>query len=1107
MRIPKLFATVLIVALMSSILPAQYAGAQATDLLFSEYIEGSSFNKAVEIYNGTGAAVDLSTYTVQMYFNGSASPSQSLTLIGTLADGDVFVLAHPSADAAILAQADVTDVGISFNGDDVVILRNNGAVVDAFGQIGFDPGSEWPGGGQDDTLRRAESVCAGDTNPDDAFDASVEWVPFAQNTFDGLGAHTVNCGGPADLVINEIMQNPAAVPDSSGEWFELYNPGNSDVDVNGWTIADNDVDSHLINNGGPLLIPAGGYLVLGNNSDTSTNGGVNVGYSYGGSWFLSNAADEVILLDAALTEIDRVEYDGGISFPDPTGASMALSDSALDNNDGTNWCTSPTPFGAGDLGTPGIANDCMPPVPVQSVMIHDVQGNGSASPLVGTAVLIEGIVVGDFQDVSGSNGDLNGFFVQEEDADADGDPMTSEGIFVYDGNSPAIDVANGDLVSVTGQVSEFNDLTEITSTSGVTVLSSGNALPTAATLSLPVTSVDDFEAYEGMLVTFPQALVISEYFNFDRFGEIVLTSQRHLTPTAEFEPGPDSIAAASAFLLDKITLDDGLSIQNPDPAIHPDGRVFDLTNLLRGGDRVANVTGVMDYAFGLYRIQPTQGADYTSANPRTAAPDPVGGNLKVASFNVLNYFTTLDDGVNFICGPAGDQNCRGADDATEFTRQRDKIIGALTAIDADMVGLIEIENHVNDEALQDLVNGLNAVPNAGPYNFVSTGTIGTDAIKVAMIYKPASVSLVGGHAILDSSVDAGFIDTKNRPTLAQTFMDNSTGSVFTVAVNHLKSKGSPCDDVSDPDTGNGSGNCNLTRKAAAEALVAWLATDPTGSGDEDFLIIGDLNAYDKEDPIDAVVAGGYTDLIHHFLGEGAYSFVFDGQLGYLDHALANAGLMDEITGVTIWHINADEPDLIDYDTSFKQDAQDAIYAPDAFRSSDHDPVIIGLRGTLPDTNNPPSMPNLVSPANGQQNLPTTVTFQWTPVTDPDNDPVSYDLTYCTDSNLVSNCNVQVASLQKGTGISYAGLGYGSGIMIFGVVLAGGIAGRKKIALLLLMLFTTGALMVSCGSSTGVFYKSLTVSGLNSGTTYYWAVTAKDSNGAKTQSNVWRFTTK
>jgi hypothetical protein len=220
-----------------------------------------------------------------------------------------------------------------------------------------------------------------------------------------------------------------------------------------------------------------------------------------------------------------------------------------------------------------------------------------------------------------------------------------------------------------------------------------------------------------------------------------------------------------------------------------------------------------------------------------------------------------------------------------------------------------------------------------------------------MIYKPANVTPVGGYAILDSSVDSRFDDSKNRPTLAQSFQDNTNGGVFTVAVNHLKSKGSDCNDVGDPDLGDGAGNCNLTRKYAAEAMVDWLATDPTGSGSNNYLIIGDLNSYDKEDPIDAIMAGpddvagtedDYTDLLFHYIGEGAYTYVFDGQIGYLDHGLASAGILPMVTGTTVWHINADEPDLIDYDMSFKLPAQDALHADDPFRSSDHDPVIIGL---------------------------------------------------------------------------------------------------------------------------------------------------------------------
>jgi hypothetical protein len=225
---------------------------------------------------------------------------------------------------------------------------------------------------------------------------------------------------------------------------------------------------------------------------------------------------------------------------------------------------------------------------------------------------------------------------------------------------------------------------------------------------------------------------------------------------------------------------------------------------------------------------------------------------------------------------------------------------------------------------------------------VETGAIGDDAIKVAFIYKPATVSLNGAYAVLDSTVDPTFNDEKNRPALAQTFTELSNGESVTLAVNHFKSKGSNCNSLGDLDLGDGAGNCNLTRTSAAEALVNWLAADATGSGEDDVLIIGDLNSYDKEDPIDAIIAGGYTDLVADFGGEFAYSYVFSGQWGYLDYAMANGAAQSAVTGTTVWHINADEPGILDYDTTFKKPAQQALYEPNAFRSSDHDPVIVGL---------------------------------------------------------------------------------------------------------------------------------------------------------------------
>ncbi len=204
--------------------------AQTADLFFSEYIEGSSNNKALEIYNGTGAAVDLAAgqYVIQMYFNGSATAGLTITLTGTVADGDVWVVAHSSAGATILAQADQTNGSGWFNGDDAVVLRKGGTggtVVDAIGQVGTDPGSQWGSGlvsTADNTLRRMASVCTGDTDETDAFDPALEWDGYDTDTFDGLGSHTADCGAPK---INEFS---ASTTGTDVEFVEIFAVPNTD---------------------------------------------------------------------------------------------------------------------------------------------------------------------------------------------------------------------------------------------------------------------------------------------------------------------------------------------------------------------------------------------------------------------------------------------------------------------------------------------------------------------------------------------------------------------------------------------------------------------------------------------------------------------------------------------------------------------------------------------------------------------------------------------------------------------------------------------------------------------------------------------------------------
>jgi predicted extracellular nuclease len=444
-----------------------------------------------------------------------------------------------------------------------------------------------------------------------------------------------------------------------------------------------------------------------------------------------------------------------------------------------------------------------------------------------------------------------------------------------------------------------------------------------------------------MLISIPQTLTVTDTFTLGRFGEVGLSVGGRLrTPTHAATPGAAASALQDLNNRSRILLDDGDSRQNIDPIVHPVPGLS-ATNTLRLGATVDNLTGVLEQRFSGYRIQPVGPIAFTAANPRPAAPS-VGGTLKVASFNVLNYFNGNGMGGGF-------PTPRGATTTQEFTRQRDKIINAITTLNADIVGLIEIENDSGaNSAIADLVNGLNAVSGAGTYTLIDTGVVGTDEIRLALIFKPAMVAPVGPFKILNTAVNPQFLDTKNRPALAQTFRQLSNGARFTIALNHFKSKGSSCNDIADPDTGDGQGNCNLTRTRAATALINWLATDPTGSGDPDFLIVGDLNAYAQENPITTIKAGGYTDLIQTFLGADAYSFNFNGESGYLDHALASASLRPQVTGAAEWHINADEPVVLDYNVEFKSPNQvNTLYAATPFRCSDHDPLVVGLNLTAP----------------------------------------------------------------------------------------------------------------------------------------------------------------
>ena len=588
--------------------------------------------------------------------------------------------------------------------------------------------------------------------------------------------------------------------------------------------------------------------------------------------------------------------------------------------------------------------------PGSLLRVGDVQGASTASPYTGLEVAIRGVVTGDFQDQdSDAHSNLGGFYVLGE---PDGDPESSDGIFVFDGSNPASDVNVGDIVDVKGIVKEYFGETQIEAAS---IRVTGSAAVSAHPIGLPARAavenddgdfVADLERYEGMLVEFSDTLTVTSVRNLGRFGEVTLSEGGRLFQFTNSNR-PDSAAYRAHQDLNvrrSIVLDDGLRDQNPRSVRYlTAGSSAGYT--IRLGDTLTGLTGNLRYSRGAgssgdetWRLVPTLEPEFVSRNPRPGSPS-LGGSVRVGAFNVLNFFTTLDTEES-RCGP-GSNPCRGADSSAEYDRQLAKIVTALLASGADIMGLTELENNAS-ASLEALVDALNTRSESSDFAFVETGVIHNDVIKAGLIYNSTIVVPVGRFALLDSNADSRFNDDRNRPALAQAFDVKSTGARFNVVVNHLKSKGSSCESDGDPNLGNGQGNCNPARTSAAAALADWVRSDPTGSNDEDYLVIGDMNAYYLEDPIETMRAGGLVDLLAKI--ENPYSFIFDAQSGAFDYALASATLAAQVEAAMEWHINVDEPPLLDYNLEFGRDP--ALFDDTTpYRSSDHDPILVGLELT------------------------------------------------------------------------------------------------------------------------------------------------------------------
>ncbi|WP_407570560.1 ExeM/NucH family extracellular endonuclease [Deinococcus altitudinis] len=604
--------------------------------------------------------------------------------------------------------------------------------------------------------------------------------------------------------------------------------------------------------------------------------------------------------------------------------------------------------------------------------IHDVQGStpsgNAVSPLNGKTVTVQGVVTAVSQGTFGTGG----FYIEAPDADQDSDASTSEGLYVAcDASCSAPRV--GDVVRVNGTVSEINTQTVLTAATGGVTLTGTAALPTAATVTLPLASAGALEAYEGMRVRVTG--VVSNNFTLGRFNTLTVADSRPYSYTQKNSPSVSGYAAYIADLQKRTVLVDDLNIGNNPPTNFGDNnQPLSASNTLRTGDS-ADVTGVVSYgwaggtvsldnktdALG-YRVLTTQ-QDATFTGTRPAAP-VVSGNLTVAGANVLNFFTTLNGSAANSCTSNGNDSAaslkaRGANDCTEYLRQLDKVVSNLAGLNADVTGLMEVQNdntvgsQGNDYSLVTLVTALNTRLGGDVYGIVNNPNPGTDAIRVAMIYKKANVTPVGA-ALNDTNT------INSRIPLAQVFQA-AGGSKFAVVVNHLKSKGSGTG-AGNTDISDGQGGSAAMREQQVVRLLDLIQnkivapTSAGGQGVANVIAVGDFNAYDQEPSLVNLRRGqdgaaGTADDLSDVFDSNVYSYQFDGQFGSLDHAFVTQSMKGLLSGGEKWHDNSDEPVVLDYNTEFKSNAQDTSYYDNsAYRSSDHDPLKVGFNlaalGTL-----------------------------------------------------------------------------------------------------------------------------------------------------------------
>lgn len=509
----------------------------------------------------------------------------------------------------------------------------------------------------------------------------------------------------------------------------------------------------------------------------------------------------------------------------------------------------------------------------------------------------------------------------------------STGVVFLRQNSIFDSAHEGATLRLQGEIATYRGHYKLTDIQAVALCSVENQITTPA-IAFPLSADRSLQELLFQRVRLESPLSVIGNYQLARFGTLDIASERLWVPTQVVLPGPAAEALAAQNDARRFILDDGSDIEYPEHVRYPYPGLH-IHNPVRAGDQVENLEGFFMLQGQNYHFHPVIEPAFIPKNPRPAPPQLTDGDLRIVAFNVLNYFNGDGQGSGF-------PTPRGAKTPEEFARQRIRTINTILALDADIYTLMEMENDgfTAHSALADLTRGLNKATAEGTYAFIRADAdrIGTDAITQAIIYRSDRVSPEGNVAWTTE----GAFAWGSRPPLAQNFRVHSSGKSVAVVANHFKSKGG-CPREADhvnANQGDGQACWNHLRTETAAELVHWLHSNPLNISHENYVLLGDFNAYAQEDPLRVLAAAGFPNLATTFAPTG-YSYVFRGQKGSLDHALVHENIVHAVTGFAHWHVNADEPIAFEYPIAGKTtEQQQDWYSPEPFRASDHDPIIL-----------------------------------------------------------------------------------------------------------------------------------------------------------------------